>query len=240
MIKWSSRLATGIEMVDSHHKGVFELITTFITTFRNEGPDRGLVEAALTVLAQHSRSHFAEEEALMHYCGIDSRHICAHRKEHRTFIDDIEQLAAQMDVATSEKVKEISEQLVRFMTAWLMLHIVSMDQAMASQISAIESGYAPQAAFASLQSDQHAAASSRLLLHSVLDLWRDSFDECRRLEARLSALTPSASLGVQLSRWPLIDQPGSAVASPITAARASAARQNGYTSMRAAGAQAHS
>lgn len=232
MIKWSSHLATGIEMVDTHHKGIFELIAAFATTFRNEGPERGLVEAALTLLAEHSRAHFAEEEALMQFCGTDPRHISAHADEHRMFIEDIEQLAAQMDVASSERVQEISEQLVRFMTAWLMLHIVSMDQAMASQISAIESGSTAAAAFETLHSDQHAAASSRLLLHSMLDLWRDTFDECRRLEARIAVLTARPSPGVQLSRWPLLDLPAPAVGSAVPARPVS--RPNGHPWMQAA------
>lgn len=214
MIKWSSRLTTRIEMVDSHHKAVFELISAFATTFKTDGPDRSLVEAALTALAEHSRSHFTEEEALMQFCGVDSRHIGAHAQDHRTFIEDIEQLAAQMDVATSERVNEISEQLVRFMTAWLVLHIVSMDQAMASQISAIESGSTPAAAYRGLHSDHYAAASSSMLLHSVLDLWRDSFDECRLLEARLAALTPRSSAGMQSSRWSVFDHSAAAGASP--------------------------
>lgn len=216
MIRWSERLATGIEMVDSHHQRIIGLISAFLATLRKEGPDRSLIEVTLNALVEHSRTHLAEEEALMEFCGIDPRHIQAHTQEHRSFIADITRLTAHLDAATSQRVSEISEDLVRFMTAWLMLHIVSMDQAMARQIKAIDAGATPAEAFQSLQSAENAAISSRVLMHSVLDLWRDAFDQCRQLEARLAAMTPCPSPGVQLPRWSLLSQPGPtmAIASP--------------------------
>jgi hemerythrin-like metal-binding protein len=220
MIKWTGQLATGIEMVDSHNQRIIALISAFQTTIRKEGPDRGLVEVTLTALMEHSRAHFAEEEALMEFCGIDSRHVNAHIREHRSFSDDVARLAAHLDATTSQRVSEISEELVRFMTAWLMLHIVSMDQAMANQIRAIDAGSTPAAAFQGLQSAECAAHSSRVILHSVLDLWRDAFDQCRRLEARLATLTPCASPGVQLPRWPDAPAPALALANPLRGAAA--------------------
>lgn len=208
MIKWCEHLATGIEIVDCHHKRIIELVSAFESTLRNDGPDRGLVEMMLTTLVEHARAHFAEEEALMGFCGVDSRHIHAHTREHRSFLDDMVQLATQLDDATSQRLHEISEDLVRFISAWLMLHVVSMDQAMAGQIRAIDSGSTAAEAFNGLHSSRNAASNLRALLHSVLDLWRDALEQCRRLEARLAALTPSASTGVQLPRWPQFDHAG--------------------------------
>lgn len=224
MIKWSDRLAIGIEMVDSHHQRVVELISAFVETLRSEGAERSLVEVTLTALVEDSRVHFAEEEALMAFCGLDDLHRVAHTHEHRTFIDDIRMLATQVDMASSQRINEISEQLVRFITAWLMLHIVSMDQAMASQICAIDAGSSSADAYRGLQSDRHAARSSRAVLLCVLDLWRDAFDQCRRLEARLSALTPHSAPGVHVARWPLIDHPDLTPAHPTAAQVAAALR----------------
>lgn len=205
MIKWSENLAIGIEMVDSHHRRIMELISHLQSTLHVNVADRNLVEITLDSLVEHCRAHFAEEESLMEFCGIDPGHVREHTLEHRAFIDVIVRLVAEIEVATSRQVNETLKDLVRYMTAWLMLHIVSMDQAMACQIRAVESGGTATEALHNLQHDQPASSGSRAILSCVLDLWRDALDQCRKLEARLAALAPCPSPGEPLPQWPMLE-----------------------------------
>lgn len=189
MLQWSPQLTTDIEVVDTQHEQIFKLIGAYATCCKHQGPSERIVQLALRALIDYSQTHFADETVIMQTAGVDPRHIAKHQMEHRSFIYDVEQFVAQMDVVTSESIVQVSEKLVRFMSAWLIRHIMGTDQAMAAQISAINRGIPADAAFVMHQTVKHDAAASLLLSDSPMDVWSNSLAQGRQLADRLEALT---------------------------------------------------
>lgn len=200
MKQWTRQIATDIDVVDTHHKQLFQLIGAFATCCHHVGPSERLLRLALRGLIDYSRTHFDDEEQMMKDAGVDPRHIAKHQMEHRSFIYDINQLEAQMDVVTCESVAHVSEKLVRFMSAWLVRHIIGTDQTMAAQIAAINRGVSAQDAFLQHQFSKQDATVTRVPADAASEPVGDSHAQSWRLAKRLDALRSSSEKGAASTR----------------------------------------
>ena len=94
-------------------------------------------------LFDYARYHFSEEEQLMSSEGLDPRHITAHQKIHRQFLQDVARLADEITDPGSEE----AEHLLEYLVSWLAFHILGEDQNMARQTKAVRAGNSASAAF---------------------------------------------------------------------------------------------
>lgn len=184
MLTWSKKFETKIELVDSQHKHLFELLGVLAHHFEQGNPDEDTVDEILKELTEYADKHFTEEEALMEKGHLDARHLSIHRMEHKSFIYDVQSMRSHS--SEREEIVNISERLVGFIISWLTYHILGMDMAMAAQLRAIEQGATPTQAYEAHRIALHDVATTRLLLDAVLDLWRESTKRCRRLEEFLA------------------------------------------------------
>jgi len=187
MINWSEHFATNIEMVDTQHKKLFDLINKLTESYNKGGSSDNLVDDALKQLVAYSDKHFLEEEELMLHNKVDQRHVKVHRMEHKSFMYDVHNMLTHS--SHQEDLFEMIEKLVRFITSWLTYHILSTDRIMAAQIAAIQDGTSPEKAYELRNTIKYDATVSQLMLNSVFDLWQHSDERCHKLEEQLAALS---------------------------------------------------
>ncbi|MFZ2727601.1 MAG: bacteriohemerythrin [Methylococcaceae bacterium] len=186
MLAWSERFATHIELVDTQHKRLFDLLNLLADSFQKDGPSDALVDDALQQLVAYADKHFSEEEELMNAHKLDARHVSLHKMEHHSFMYDVERLWTHL--TTEEELMDVTEKLVSFITSWLTYHILGMDQIMAAQIFAVEEGMTPEQAYDNRHTVHYDAVVTRMMLNSVLELWHNSMTRCHKLEDKVAIL----------------------------------------------------
>jgi hemerythrin-like metal-binding protein len=187
MIAWSEDFATHIEFVDSQHKKLFELINDLSESYHKTGPSEASVDKVLKELVAYANKHFSEEEQLMLDYKVDPRHVKVHRMSHKSFIYDVNILGTYL--STEEDILVLTHKLVCFLSAWLTYHILGTDRIMAAQLFAIKQGESPEKAYELRNTVTYNPTVTRLMLDSVLDLWRASAERCFKLEEKLAALS---------------------------------------------------
>jgi hemerythrin len=118
-IKWSNSLDTGIEVIDAQHRRIVAYINS-LEDARLAG-DRNRIGNVLEQLVDYTQSHFGFEEALMEEAGY--KFLRPHRKVHELFIRRISEFTVR-----SAKGEDVSEELQRVLSTWLLNHIASEDR----------------------------------------------------------------------------------------------------------------
>lgn len=186
MLIWSDRFETRIEIVDTQHKHLFEMLNKLADSFNVGELSESMVEEALNELVTYAHQHFIDEEMVMLRHHVDARHVNLHRMEHKSFIYDVDRM--RTNVAPDEDLAERAEKLLRFVTSWLVYHTLRTDQVMAWQVAAIKHGMSPAQAYEANHEAKHDDATNKMVLDAVLHLWRESTERCRELEERLEAV----------------------------------------------------
>jgi hemerythrin len=140
--EWDQGFVTGLPTVDEQHHGLVDLFNELNGSLFGgvDTPDEEL-EAIFRRLTDYAQYHFTDEEQLMAGAGLDARHIKAHREEHAQFVAQVSSMWSSRHI-----LKLPSETIMGFLTSWLSLHILGVDQSMARQILAMQGGLtAPQA-----------------------------------------------------------------------------------------------
>lgn len=184
MLIWSERFETKIELVDTQHQKLCTLLNKLADSFEKGVPNETIVEQSLQELLEYAHQHFTDEEAMMQEKGIDSRHFNIHHMEHNSFVYDLGRLQLHSNVDEDEV--QTAEKLVRFITSWLVYHILGVDQVMAAQLRAIELGMSAAQAYNNYKNIPRDSGTMQLILEAVLDLWRGTAEHCRLLEEKLA------------------------------------------------------
>lgn len=180
----SDIIATKIESVDIQHQKLFELLKKIAESFSTDHLDEKIVGDALQELIAYADKHFIEEEILMVHNKLDPRHISIHRMEHKSFLYDAKTMWEYL--CLEDDVAGVAEKLIKFLSSWLIFHILGIDQTMANQLLAIQHGVAPEQAYEDRHALKYDAATTHLMLDSVLNLWHLSLDRCHKLEEKLA------------------------------------------------------
>jgi len=116
-LTWRNELDTGIEVIDSQHRRIVELINQL---HEIQGQEREVIGVVIEGLIDYTVSHFAFEESLMEEAGYQFGR--AHKRIHDLFVKRVldcrERYSAGEDVAG-----ELQELLSR----WLFSHIKEED-----------------------------------------------------------------------------------------------------------------
>lgn len=191
---WDQRFTTGIPLVDTQHQKLVEITNRLGERLMqgNHIPEEEL-QPLFQELAQYGRQHFADEERLMGEAGIDRRHLDAHVGHHRQFVEQLVSLWRGRHAMARP-----AETIHGFLAAWLTVHILGEDQAMARQLRALQAGEVAENAFAAEQ--QPADSSTAILLEALQRLYALLSDQNRNLaeinqhlEARVEARTRELS-----------------------------------------------
>jgi len=186
---WNQRFETGLATVDEQHHRLVDLINRVGTARVTGNADESVIAGLLTELADYARHHFADEEQLMAGHNLDRRHVDAHVRHHKQFIEQV--LRMWQTRASLEKPIEVLE---GFLSSWLTFHILEEDQAMARQIALIDGGGRPDEAFQQQQQPADNATAVLLdamnKLYHVLSLQNQSLADANvRLEEKVAERT---------------------------------------------------
>ena len=140
---WDDSFITGFDHVDQQHHVLVDLFNELNqAVLAPSGDSDGLLADVYGRLLAYTEYHFREEEELMAQYAVDTRHVENHRNMHQQFIEQVQVLWAQRSA-----MGDPSATLVGFLTSWLGLHILGIDQSMARQIAAIHEGISPADAY---------------------------------------------------------------------------------------------
>lgn len=118
---WNDSYKTGIEIVDSQHRKLVDLINELYTQM-GKGQGNQALAKTLDELVKYTVTHFTAEERLLEKAGYPD--LPAHRKVHEDFTNRVKQM--QRDVASGKFVMSVS--LATFLKEWLSGHILGTDK----------------------------------------------------------------------------------------------------------------
>lgn len=124
-LTWNLSLATGIRQIDLQHQELIDIINDLEAAHLAGRQEQALKEV-LPQLAAYVLFHFGTEEAMMNRAPQCGGHAAHHLNEHRLFAEKIAAFRARP--ATPSELAE----LVAYLNAWLIEHIMKTDREMAS------------------------------------------------------------------------------------------------------------
>lgn len=155
---WQPRFATGIDIVDEQHHRLMDITNRLgDVMLAGDAMSEGTMQLLFMELSGYAREHFHDEEVLMREAGIDPRHIELHTTHHHQFV---EQLAAMW--RSRGAMKNPTETVHGFLSAWLAFHILGEDQAMARQIALVQAGQSAPAAYEAQAAAEDSATATLL------------------------------------------------------------------------------
>jgi hemerythrin len=123
-IEWQDDLATGIELIDEQHKGIFARFAEFKTAC-DEGSAKEDIVKLLLFLEDYTRDHFREEEEALQEAGYPG--LSAQQEAHKMFLNEIADLKRKIgeDGPAMSEILDMKRLLIR----WLIQHIKHQDMA---------------------------------------------------------------------------------------------------------------
>jgi hemerythrin-like metal-binding protein len=138
---WSNLFETGIAEIDQQHRHLVDLINYLARDAENATPEH--IGASLQALTEYTVLHFQAEEHLMAAGHVAAGHADHHRDTHQRFI---RQVSEWLERHGDHQGIDL-QQLLEFLSNWLVFHILGDDQSLGRQLAAIRAGIDPQAAF---------------------------------------------------------------------------------------------
>lgn len=120
-VKWEDRFNTSFQTIDNQHKKLFNLFNVF-TSACIMGEDKNIVAELLFELEDYTHYHFDEEENILTKKGDGptKKHLTQHAEFKKTLHD------LKFDYVSDNKM--ISTELLEYIRAWLIDHIIGIDQ----------------------------------------------------------------------------------------------------------------
>lgn len=163
---WDGQFITDIEKVDQQHLGLVQLFNRLSASLDGCAPGESLSSREVyNKLQAYARRHFSDEEALMEQVGLDVRFRQHHREAHQVFIAQLEVLWRARKLL--DKPADI---FLTFLTSWLALHVLGVDQSMARQIARVQAGDSAAQAFD--DEDHPQAHSVQAMLKAMGNIYR--------------------------------------------------------------------
>ncbi|MFA6312466.1 MAG: bacteriohemerythrin, partial [Sterolibacterium sp.] len=116
-MKWTKALATGNEIIDEQHRGLFRCLEQLEIATAEQ---RTLLAVySITRLKHYIREHFETEEAVMRQCNFPK--LQEHIAEHQNFRAKMTALQGQAVIL------DVSAEMVEFLADWLTKHVAESD-----------------------------------------------------------------------------------------------------------------
>ena len=116
-INWSEDLSVGLLPMDKEHKVLVGLINALELAKSTATLD--FIERILNTLEEYTKNHFAHEERIMKKMSYPG--MAAHFKQHREFEKRVAFYLERFKTSTDPV--ELLEDVLRFLTKWLIAHI---------------------------------------------------------------------------------------------------------------------
>lgn len=121
-LEWSEDLNLGIEEIDADHRQLVGVLNElFVACLEEQGPD--VLAEILARLVDHTRGHFAREEAVMERHGYPG--LGAHRGEHALLIAQVLEIQRIFEKSAD---RALNNEMLTFLKDWLVDHIQGSDR----------------------------------------------------------------------------------------------------------------
>ncbi len=120
LFNWTPAMSVGIAKIDKEHQGLFDLINKLHDSMM-AGKGKEAIGLVLTGLAQYTKLHFGDEEALLRKHAYPR--LADHLKLHEVFRTRVAQLEEQVKAGTAA----LSAPTLEFLRDWLSKHILGVD-----------------------------------------------------------------------------------------------------------------
>lgn len=158
---WNQHFVTGIDIVDEQHHRLVDITNRLgDVMLAGDAMSESRLQVLFLELSGYAREHFRDEEELMREAGLDARHVETHTQHHHQFVAQLTEMWR-----TRGAMKNPTETVYGFLSAWLAFHILGEDQTMARQLARVKSGESPASAY---EAESHAADKATAALLNAL------------------------------------------------------------------------
>lgn len=125
MYEMKEEYFTGIQQIDDEHRRLFEIAEETYQLLQEEFiPDKyDHIQSLLEELRDYTKLHFSHEEAYME--SIQYKKLFTQKTQHDAFVKKLEGMEL---VDLDEQQDEVIEDLLHFLTDWLVHHIMEVDK----------------------------------------------------------------------------------------------------------------
>ena len=164
---WDNKYNTGVDIVDDQHHKLVDLINQLgaISARQTSTDELGSI---LTELANYTIYHFDTEEKMMKQFGVELTHQSAHLKAHAHFSAQVK-VAAKLLLGSADISQQLVSPLLKYLTNWLVQHILGSDKRMAQEIRALEAGATHEQAVR--QANQVMSQSANVLIEALNEMY---------------------------------------------------------------------
>jgi hemerythrin len=133
LLAWTEELSCGLAEVDEQHQRLLRMLNELHEAMlRKEG--QKIVGGILARMNDYTIYHFSCEEGLMSRSGYPD--LEEHIAEHEDFIQQVHKFQRQFDLGKFGLCIDI----LRYLSSWLLNHIMGSDKAFAPYVDATSSG----------------------------------------------------------------------------------------------------
>lgn len=162
---WNKNFETGIEPVDEQHRRLVDLLNRLASHLGTRSEHLELNQV-FSELADYAEFHFKEEEAVWHPYFEGGDWYAGHRNVHDSFMAKVTELK---EADASRPLDEVIEDILRFLTRWLAMHILDSDMRMAKALHGMKSGLPIEQAKA--KADLEMQSSMEVLVDTLLNMY---------------------------------------------------------------------
>jgi len=164
---WDKKYNTGVDKVDEQHHKLVDLINQ-LGAISTHLADSAALGDILSELARYTIYHFDTEKSLMQQFRVDPAHQEAHVKAHAHFTAQVN-VAAKLLLGNRDASSQMVSPLLKYLTNWLVQHILGLDMRMAQEIRALEAGATPDQAVR--HASQVMSQSANVLLEALNEMY---------------------------------------------------------------------
>lgn len=125
--QWREAFSVGDGLIDEQHKQLFALLARLHRDIHTRQA-LAVVREALQELLEYTQHHFAEEEALMETVGYPGLN------QHKQLHDQLLRRTHEMSERCALGEEDMSIELLEFLNAWLIQHILEQDRAIGNYL----------------------------------------------------------------------------------------------------------
>lgn len=116
---WNSRFETGLPIIDTQHKALFDAVNRLADSFK-AGTSKQAVKDSMDFLVKYTVEHFQTEEKVMKDMGYPK--LTSHMAEHAQLVAKAQELQAKL-----AEGKPVTMEVSKFLADWLKHHINEVD-----------------------------------------------------------------------------------------------------------------
>jgi hemerythrin-like metal-binding protein len=164
---WDNKFNTGVDVVDEQHRKLVDIINR-LGSINAHLASTGELSEILTELANYTVYHFGTEEALMRKYAVDASHQDVQIKAHRHFTAQVG-VAAKILLGSKDVTSELVVPLLKYVTNWLVQHILGSDARMGKEILALQAGDSHEEAVR--KANAFMTQSANVLMEALNDMY---------------------------------------------------------------------